>query len=224
MAFLTEYGLGMNVFCFVLFCFRKLTSLSFKEGVFEILPHDSFLRHIFLKCYTFLTQKRSKLCMSLAALGDSRSLLRDLSDALMPWDASLVQPLFTLLSWSLALLGAMTGPDLCHPVSISTPCAGHGPLPSASCPPPFPLLLSSTTFPLFPFFRFGTWRVWLCNQNQCLQVSSTVAFLWLRFPLEPLLSSPASLQDLPCHLYSRCHWCLPGYFLFIFLLRGSLDY
>lgn len=72
---------------FVLFCFRKLTSLSFKEGVFEILPHDSFLRHIFLKCYTFLTQKRSTLCKSLAALDDSRSLLRNLSDALMPWDA-----------------------------------------------------------------------------------------------------------------------------------------
>lgn len=214
----------MNVFCLVWFCFRKLASLSFKEGVFEILPHDSFLRHIFLKCYTFLTQKRSKLCKSLAALDDSRSLLRNLSDALMPRDAGVVQPLFTLPSWSLALLGATTGPDLLPPCQYLYPLCRPWPLSSASYPPPFPLLLSSTTFPLFPFFRFGIWRVWLCNQNQCLQVSSTVAFLWLRFPLEPLPSCPARLQDLSCYLYSWCHWCLPGCFLFIFLLRGSLDY
>lgn len=147
-------------------------------------------------------RKESRLCMSLAALGDSRSLLQNLSDALMPWDAGVVQPLFTLPSWSLALLGAMTGPDLCHPGRVSTPCAARGPLPLASCPPPFLLLLSSTALLLFLCFRFGIWRVWLCNQNQCLQVSSTVAFLWLWFPLEPLPSSPTSLQDLSCYLYS----------------------
>ena len=161
MAFLTEYGLSK----IVLFCFRKLTSLSFKEGVFEILPYDSFLTHIFLKCYTFLTQKRKQVVHEPCSSGWLKVIVTEpqwCTDALGCWRGSAIIHPPVLKPGS---AGSHDWPWPVPPWQGFYPCAARGPLPSASCPPPFLLLLSSTTLLLFLCFRFGIWRVWLCNQN-----------------------------------------------------------
>lgn len=90
------------------------------------------------------------------------------------------------------------------------PLCSPWPLTLASCPS-LPVTSFFHCFASLPCFRFGIWR-WLCNQNQCLQVSSTVVSLAV-VSLEPLPSSPTSLQDPSCYLY------LPGCFLFIFSPR-----
>lgn len=113
--------------------------------------------------------------------------------ALMPWDAGVVQPLFTL-SWSLALLGAMTGP-ICH-LAGSLPPVHAVALNFSFLPSSLPVTSFFSTA-LLLFLVLGLHLESLaCNQNQCLQVSSTVAFLGCGFPGAFTFCSPTSLQDL----------------------------
>lgn len=115
MRFIVEYGFPYwiqsgNECFFILFCFRKLTSLSFKEGVFEILPHDSFLRHIFLKCYTFLTQKRKQVVHELCSSG---------------W----LEVIVTEPQWCTDAMGCWRGSAIIHPRVLKLGFAGSHDLP-----------------------------------------------------------------------------------------------
>lgn len=163
-------------------------------------------------------RKESRLCMSLAALGDSRSLLQNLSDALMPWDAGVVQPLFTLPSWSLALLGAMTGPDLCHPGRVSTPVQPVAPYLQ------LPALLPSCYF-FLPLLCFSSFVLGLASgefgfviRTSACKLAQLLLSFGCGFPWSLYLPVPQAFKT---YLVT---FTLPGCFLFIFLLGGSLDY
>lgn len=151
MAFLTEYGLEMSVFLFC-FCFRKLTSL---------FP----LRREFLKSYlmtlfdTYLpemlyfpdSEKKAGCAWALQLLGDSRSLLQNLSDALMPWDAGVVLYLFTLrpeawLSWG------HDWPPAVPPLAGSLPLCSPWPLTFSFLPSSLPVTSFFHYFASLPLF------------------------------------------------------------------------
>lgn len=148
------------------------------EGLFEMLTHNCFLREGFLKCTCSWLRKQSRPCILLASPGNSRSWLQNVRDAVMPWDAGVVQPrdicrnFFshpeTWLCWAPwpALIGATLSVSP-PPVQLLQPTAPYLQLP---VPLPFhyfflpPLFLSSFFFLIWclkslPFLtRISVWK------------------------------------------------------------------
>lgn len=201
------------------------------EGLFEMLTHNCFLREGFLKCTCSWLRKQSRPCILLASPGNSRSWLQNVRDAVMPWDAGVVQPrdicrnFFshpeTWLCWAPwpALIGATLSVSP-PPVQLLQPTAPYLQLP---VPLPFhyfflpPLFLSS-----FFFFNLVSEEFALFNQNQCLEMcghAEPSVPSGCSFPLTFHL--PASQS---CKTHLRSCSCLLGFFLFTFLLRGCLDH